>query len=204
MTKPNPPAKAAHKPAARKVRGPSKKVTEQLLLATLELLEEQGAAGLKIEAIADKAGVHKSTLYRRYGDTSNLVKAVIAEIDHGGTALPDTGSLYTDMHALAHSFAEHFRQPAVTAINRLIAGNRNSDQQLAAWMDDYWQGRQDLYQEVLKRAEARGEPLAAEKFPLAVEIIVGPMALRSLMTNHDIDAASVAQLADIAYQHLTA
>jgi AcrR family transcriptional regulator len=203
MKKPTSPKNDAPVLAAKKVRGPSKKVTEQLLLATLELLEEQGAAGLKIEAIADKAGVHKSTLYRRYGDTRTLVKAVIAEIDHGGTAIPDTGSLYTDMHALAHSFAVHFRQPAVTAINRLIAGNRNSDPQLADWMDDYWQGRQDLYQEVLKRAEARGEPLDAEKFPLAVEIIVGPMALRSLMTNHDIDAATVAQLADVAYRHLT-
>ena len=69
-------------------------------------------------------------------------------------------------------------------------------------MDEYWAGRQDLYHIVVDRALARGEQLIKERFPVAVEMIVGPMVLRTLMRGEPIDKPLVRDLGKSAYEYL--
>src|SRR5437879_1266577 len=58
-------------------RGP--KVRAAVLAATLDELEETGYAGLTIDSIARRAGVHKTTVYRRWPDRESLVADVVGE-----------------------------------------------------------------------------------------------------------------------------
>ena len=77
----------------------------------------------------------------------------------------DTGSLASDILSLSLRFAEHFQDPEIMAINRLIVSNRRSDNLLAQWMDEYWAGRHKLYHRIVGRAMARGEVVNADRFP---------------------------------------
>ncbi len=185
--------------SARKTRGPSQRVTEQLLRATLDILEREGVDGLKMELVAERAGVHKTTLYRRYGDINELVKAVIEAVDMSVASLPDTGSLRGDVRAMVESFTRHFSEPGVLAIIRWIVGHRPSDSALVAWIDAYWLDHSRVYQVVFDRAEARGEPVQRERFMLAMELIVGPMLLRQLVTGLQLDQALIDNLAEIVF-----
>ncbi len=170
-----------------KTRGPSQRVTQQLLQATLGILEREGVDGLKMELVAERAGVHKTTLYRRYGDINELVKAVIEAVDMSVASLPDTGSLRGDVRAMVESFTRHFSEPGVLAIIRWVVRHRPSDSALVAWIDAYWLDHSRVYQVVFDRAEARGEPVQRERFMLAMELIVGPMLLRQLVTGLKLD-----------------
>ncbi len=185
--------------SARKTRGPSQRVTEQLLQATLGILEREGVDGLKMELVAERAGVHKTTLYRRYGDINELVKAVIEAVDMSVASLPDTGSLRGDVRAMVESFTRHFSEPGVLAIIRWVVGHRPSDSALVAWIDAYWLDHSRVYQVVFDRAEARGEPVQRERFMLAMELIVGPMLLRQLVTGLKLDQALIDNLAEIVF-----
>src|SRR5712672_2723424 len=49
------------------------------LRAAIELLEEAGAAGLSVRAVARRAGVSPGAPYRHYADRDALVSAVAAE-----------------------------------------------------------------------------------------------------------------------------
>ena len=187
----------------RKPRGPSQHVTDKVMQATLSVLVECGSAGLKIETIAERSGIHKTTLYRRWGDVHTLVKEAIASVDMEKFAVADTGTLQGDIDSLAINFAEHFQKPAIIAINRLIAGSRGSDHQLAAWMDEYWQSRHRLYQKAIEPAIKRGEILHPERFSMAIEMLVGPMLLRTILTDQVLDSSFVHQLAVSAYQYLS-
>lgn len=187
----------------RKPRGPSQLVTDKVLTATFELLVESGGAALKIEAIAERSGVHKTTLYRRWGGVRELVKDAIASVDMAEFSIDETASLKEDLASLAASFSEHFQKPKIIAINRLIAGSRGSDKQLADWMDDYWQGRHLLYRGAIDRAIARGESVYADRFALAIEMMVGPMLLRTIMTDEPLDEVLLKQLIESAYRCLT-
>jgi AcrR family transcriptional regulator len=191
----NSPAKVAPSRPGRP-RGTSQRVNDDVLQATLALLLEGGS--LKIEAIAERSGVHKTTLYRRWGNIDELVKAAIASVDMGELEFEDTGSLAGDVLMACRRFAMHFQKPEIISINRFIAGNRSSDNQLGQLMDDYWAGRHQLYRQMIDRAEARGEPVKPEQFSLAIEIIVGPMLLRSMMTDTVIDEALIQQISHSA------
>lgn len=201
MVKKTTPLKIAS--TARKSRGPSRHVTDKVLNATIAVLVESGSAGLKVETIAERSGVHKTTLYRRWGDAQGLLKAAIASVDMEEFTVVDTGSLQSDINCLAQSFAAHFQKPMIIAINRLIAGSRGSDQQLATWMDEYWQSRHKLYLSAIEPAIKRGEVPHPERFALAIEMLVGPMLLRTIMTEQNLDALFVKQLAYSAYQYLS-
>ncbi len=184
---------------ARKSRGPSDKVTDQLKQATLHILRLEGPYGLKMEAIAERASVHKTTLYRRYGDPHELVKAIIPSMDLTADALPDTGSLKTDIQVMVNSFARHFKDPDVAAVNRWVVSRRYQDEGLAEWIDQYWLEHAKLYTVILDRAEARGEHPKRDALPLAIELIAGPMLMRRLVTDMPIDSKLIEELSPMIY-----
>lgn len=88
----------AHPPIGR---GP--KVRRAVLAATLAELSEAGYAALTVEAVARRAGVHKTTVYRRWPDREVLVIDALTNHVAAEVPLPDTGSIDTDLPELARS-----------------------------------------------------------------------------------------------------
>ena len=84
--------------ASAQVRGRPRdpEVTEAILHATLELLGENGYAGMSVEAVASAAGVGKTTIYRRYAGKAELAAAAMALARDPGF-VPDTGDTRRDL-----------------------------------------------------------------------------------------------------------
>ena len=78
---------------------------QAILQSTLELLAEVGFEAMSIEAIATRAGVGKTTIYRRYSSKSELVADAIENVREE-VFIPDTGSLWGDIDALIESAAQ--------------------------------------------------------------------------------------------------
>ena len=81
--------------------GRSDEVVRRVLEAAVEELAANGYAGLRMEAVAARAEVHKTTLYRRWPSRPALVMAVVERL-HGPlqeTPLPNTGRLEEDLLA---------------------------------------------------------------------------------------------------------
>src|ERR1700685_3368064 len=81
-------------------RGP--KIRAAVLAATLAELTETGYTALTVDNVARRAGVHKTTIYRRWKNREALVADAVA--DRAGTAkmpFPDTGDIGTDLLRLA-------------------------------------------------------------------------------------------------------
>ena len=78
-------AEPARAPQAR-VGGRSARVVADVLRVTLELIGEHGFAGLRVEDVAARAGVNKTTIYRRWPTRADLVVAALIEL-----ATPPTG-----------------------------------------------------------------------------------------------------------------
>ena len=187
---------------ARKGRGPSPHVTESVMLATIAILKEKGGAPLSMEEVASRADIHKTTLYRRWGNTAELVKSAIQFVDLPLAELPDSGSLKSDMIAIARRYAALFLRPEVVAINRILAGSRDSDNNLGLWLAQYWASREGGFHAVFERAIERGEPICENKAQLAMEVIVGPMLMRALLTEDRVDGNQAEELGVAAYSLL--
>lgn len=79
-----------------RVGGRSARVVEDVLTATIELIGRSGYGALRIEEVALRSGVNKTTIYRRWPTKSALVAAAVRHSFSLDPA-PDTGDLERDL-----------------------------------------------------------------------------------------------------------
>jgi AcrR family transcriptional regulator len=91
----------------------------RILAAAARLFEERGVESVSMEAIACEAGVGKGTLFRRFGDRSGLVHALLDERERGfqeslirgepplGPGAPPVDRLCAFGHALIAHLEQH-------------------------------------------------------------------------------------------------
>ena len=180
----DPRAKAG--PRRARPGGRSARVRAAVLSATLSELAKRGYAGLSFEAVATRAGVHKTTVYRRWPERPALVLDALLELSERTVPLPDSGSLQADLLALAEAIAANLSAPEVAAVLRALIAARH-EPAIAAAVDRYWRARFDLVAEVVRRGVARGELPADVSADLLIESLIGPLYLRALVTGEALD-----------------
>jgi AcrR family transcriptional regulator len=124
--------------------------------AAMDLLVEQGFAKLSIEGVAARAGVAKTTVYRRWGSKAALV--IDAFMHSGGDRLvsPDTGSVRTDLVLMLRAFLQMVQQQGDLA-QALVAEQRRHPELAETFRATFLDQRQAVVREVLARGVARGE-----------------------------------------------
>jgi AcrR family transcriptional regulator len=186
-------------PRARRRRRPggrSARVRADAIAAALAELAESGYAALSLERVAKRAGVHKTTLYRRWGTREELV--LEAMLDRAGQriSVPDTGSLRSDLLELARTAAANAATPEVAAMARAVAAEAPYDDRLAAANQRFWSERLALDGVIVERAIERGEIAAGTDPRRAIESVLGPIHLRLLLTGEAIDDAFLQAIVD--------
>lgn len=177
--------------------GRSARVRAAAIAATLAELADHGYSALSLEAVAQRAGVHKTTLYRRWGSREELVLEAMLERAGAHITVPDTGSLRDDLTELARTAAANAATPEVAAMARAIAAEAPYDSRLAAANHRFWTARLELDGAIVERAIARGD-IAADTNPRTViEAVIGPIHLRLLLTGEPIDRTFLDQIIDI-------
>jgi AcrR family transcriptional regulator len=135
----------------------SKQSHQAMLQATLELLGEVGFDRLSIEAIAARAGVGKTTIYRRYATKEELVADAIENV-RSEIVLPDTGSLQGDLDALVENAAQITLSPLGRQTVATIVSSAASNPQFARiYWTKYLEPRRKTFAIVIDRAKARTE-----------------------------------------------
>jgi AcrR family transcriptional regulator len=130
---------------------------QAILKATLELLAEVGYERMSIEAIAARAGVGKTTIYRRYTSKEELVADAIESLREE-VLIPDTGSLGGDMDTLIANAAQIVLSPLARQTMAMIISTASSSPQFARlYSTKYLMPRREAFSIVLDRAKARNE-----------------------------------------------
>lgn len=191
--------RAARGSAARATRpgGRSARVRAAVLSATLEELAQRGYGGLSFEAVATRAGVHKTTIYRRWPDRAALVLDAMLEFSRSTVPVPDTGSLHDDLLALAGAIAANLSSPQVVAVLRTLVATSH-EPTIAAAASRYWRARFDLVGQVVSRGIERGELPADASSDFIMEALIGPLYLRALVTQEPLDREFVRRCVGIA------
>ena len=173
----------------RRRRGPSSRVRTAAIAATLAELAEDGYAALSLEKIARRAGVNKTTLYRRWGTREELVLEAMLERAGEYIPVPNTGSLRQDLLQLASTAATNAATPEVAAMARAVAAESARDSKLAAANSRFWAERLALDGIIVERAIERGEVAPETEPRRVIEAVLGPIHLRLLLTREPVDRA---------------
>src|ERR1700759_5121608 len=81
---------------------------QAIAAATVELLADSGFSGLKIERVANRAGVGKTTIYRRWPTKAELVVAALTLFDED-YGPPDTGDHFAATLAVLRRGLDHLK-----------------------------------------------------------------------------------------------
>jgi AcrR family transcriptional regulator len=154
----------------------SAQANQAILSATLEELTEVGYEALSIEAVAARAGVGKTTIYRRWPSKDELVIAATETI-RVHVPVPNTGNLRDDLLTLARGALEvGIAYPRIQKLFARTLGEAKSKPEVfQAVLDRLIRPRIQGFIELVERAKARGEVRQDLETHLVLSIIMGPV-----------------------------
>ena len=169
-----------------------------ILDATLELLNEVGVAGLSMDLLAQRAGVGKATIYRRWDSKETLILDAM-RMTATPIPVPDEGNLRDDLFTYMDAVIECFTpgRGGSDVLPHLIEASCY-DPQLRASLDDYTLGRQATIRLLLRRGIERGELPADADVDLLVDVILAPFFYHHLCTGATVDQDFTHRLVDFA------
>ncbi len=168
---------------------------EAVLAATLAVLTEEGFDGIELPEIARRAGVHPTTIYRRWGTKSRLVGEALLERASSLTATPDTGALRTDLEQLLMDGAALVRMPPVRALFEvLLAESTDPSPEIAEARDRFLTAHEGEARAIVDRAVARRELPAGTDPATLVEMLIGPGFVRTLLKGEELSSRAAADI----------
>ncbi|MDG9723209.1 MULTISPECIES: TetR/AcrR family transcriptional regulator [unclassified Streptomyces] len=182
-------------PVAPPLRRRGERMRLAVLAAAVDLLSSQGLAGTTVGAVARAAGVHETSVYRRWGTRENLIlDALTTELD-SALPVPDTGRVQEDLLTFFSALALLLGTPQGWALLRLSVEH---DTTLEDRRGPYWSERLDRAVLMVRRGVERGE-LAADTDPgLVIEAVSGPLFVRVLLSGAPLDDTLVRRLVELA------
>ncbi|GET36960.1 TetR/AcrR family transcriptional regulator [Microseira wollei] len=148
---------------------------QAILQATLEMLAEVGYDRMSIDAVASRAGVGKTTIYRRYKSKEELVADAIESLREE-IVIPDTGTFWGDIDVLIENAAKITLNPLGKQTVAMIISSASSNSQFAqVYWTKYLQPRREAFTIVIERAKARNEVQANLDSGLVFDMMSGIM-----------------------------
>lgn len=177
-------------------RGP--KVRAAVLAATLGELTDSGYAALTVENVARRAGVHKTTVYRRWRDRESLVADAVTELAGTRVPFPDSGDISADLRALARSLVRFLASPAGQAVTAVTLSDAGRIPEVAGAQRRFFEDRYRQAEPVIRAAIARGELPAGTDPAEVVRAVIAPIYLRILVTAEPISERTADTAANAA------
>ncbi|AYF76781.1 TetR/AcrR family transcriptional regulator [Nocardia yunnanensis] len=176
-------------PVTRTGTGPRR--ADAIYAATLELLAAHGYDGLTMEAVAQRSGVNKTTLYRWWPSKDALFAAALTTADILAITIPDTGTLRGDLLALATDIARLLTAEATAPIVTAVLAAAPTRPQLAATGRAFFAERLAREQSVFTRAVERGELSASASASAIMDMLAGALWFRLMLRAEPLTAAYV-------------
>jgi AcrR family transcriptional regulator len=161
----------------RRGRPRSEKAHEAILEAAAELLLARGLSAVSMDAVAERAGVSKATIYR-WWDSKELLAldALYAAWDTAGAAPRQTGTLRSEMLALVRPWVLLAAAGSSARIlTALLAEAQNDPEFGQAYRAHFVEPRRDQARAMFSRAIARGEIPADTDVEVAIDLLWGPL-----------------------------
>ena len=187
-----------HRPGGRSAR-----IRQSVIEATMAVLRDRGWDQFSIAEVASRAGVHETSIYRRWGTRERLATDALLTTGEQDLPVPDTGTLRGDLTGFATEISRYVSTPLGLALARAMA-TPTGDPAIAEASARYFQTRFELASVIIDRAVARGEIPAGADAALALEMLIAPLHFRTLVSHQPLDDDLPARLADLLITGLRA
>ncbi|WP_308125785.1 TetR/AcrR family transcriptional regulator [Nonomuraea ceibae] len=169
-----------------------------MLQATQDELVERGFHGLNMEQVATRAGIGKTTIYRRWGTTAGLVTELMTELAAQSSPPPDTGSIQGDLEANAISVMEAVNDPRLGATFQAVIAAATCDEGAAAALRAFYGRRISEWATVADQAIARGDLPPGTDGQELIKAVSAPLYYRLVVTREPVDREAAVRAVTVA------
>ena len=164
--------------------------------AAMEIFCEHGYDGLSVEAVAARAGVAKSTIYRRYPAKLDLVMDALGCMTHSAIPTHSTGDLRTDLVAFAQGYLAMLTDSyAGRSIPMMIAAKARNPE-LAEAHDALVEERRRAIVAIIQAGIDRGELPEPTDATVVADMLSGAVFIRVFVTGRGVTEADIDALVD--------
>ncbi len=175
---------------------PRGEITTAIRAAVMQELAAVGYGRLSIEAVARRAGVGKTAIYRRWSNKLEMVLEIVSAVAGRQLATPDTGSLRGDLDVLlavaAHALRHRLASQIIPDLLAEAARTPEIAETLHRTLRTY---QREIGGLLVQRAVERGELPAGTDPDLTVELLLGPLYWRLSVAREPVDEAYLDRLA---------
>ncbi|MBE8522765.1 TetR/AcrR family transcriptional regulator [Amycolatopsis sp. H6(2020)] len=180
-------------------------VTQAITDAVLHELAEQGYGRLSMEAVAKRAGVGKSALYRRWRSKHEMITAVVADFSVSRAADVDTGSLRGDLHETMQALIDWLTHPLFSRIlPDLVAEGVRNPETAESTRTSIGGPRREVGEAMLRRAITRGELPEDLDLEMALDVLAAPIYWRLVVRQAEAEPDYLDRLVEYALRALGA
>ncbi|MFI0352000.1 TetR/AcrR family transcriptional regulator C-terminal ligand-binding domain-containing protein [Actinomadura sp. 9N407] len=169
--------------------GRTARVHAAVRAATLAELAEHGFAGLAIDSVAARSGVHKTTVYRRWGGPEGLVADALEQAAAEPWPVPDTGSAEGDLRGVVRLVLTGFTDPHGGPVARAFVAAAQQSATAAQALAGFFAARHAQAAVVVERAVDRGELPAGTDGADVIRCAVAPLYYRLFVSGEPVDEA---------------
>ncbi len=190
---------------SRRGRPPLPATEAKILAATREILAEGGVRSLTVEGVAARAGVAKTTIYRRYRHRDDLALAVLIDMVRTVTAVADVADVRAELVHVLRATLDVLRTTLMGRVMQGLVSELAVDARLSeAFRDQVVALRVAEVGRVLARGAERGELRPDLDVGLVHELLFGPIYYRLFLSGEPLDPAFADRIVDAVMPALVA
>jgi AcrR family transcriptional regulator len=178
--------------------GRSARVREAVLSAVLHELNVNGYAGLSVETVASRAGVNKTTIYRRWPTLDDLLVDALTDWSHDAFPGHDTGNIETDLLTLGRELADQLNGGVGRQIVAVVLTAGLRSPKLGEATRRYFDQQAARATPIVSNAIDRGELPADTDTNALLTTFRAPLFYRMVTTGDPIDDDLIAQATRVA------
>jgi AcrR family transcriptional regulator len=168
-----------------------------ILDATRELLAEGGVHGLTVEGVAARAGVAKTTIYRRWRSKDELAFAVLIDMVEQFVATPDLGDTRDELVAFVAAAVRILGGTLMGRVMQGLVSDLAADPELArAFRERVVAARIAEVRRLALRGIERGDLRAETDLELLHELLFGPIYYRLLLSGAPLEDGLAERVVD--------
>jgi AcrR family transcriptional regulator len=191
-------------PPSKKHRGRQRcQIAEAAILkATADLLKEQSLRDVTADAIADRAGVSKATIYKWWPNKNRVaLDAFLSQVEKQ-VPIPDTGSVVGDCTEHLVQSTRFYTSRYGRMLAQFLAEGQSDANFLALFRERFQQPRRNSVRVIWERAVARGEVRKDVDFELVIDLLFGTVVYRLLGAHNRLDDAAARSIVDVVFHGL--
>jgi AcrR family transcriptional regulator len=193
----NRPVKRAAEPKPRG-RPRSETAKRAILAAAHALLREGGPAAVTMEAVAERAGVGKPTVYRWWPDRHAVAMAALMETESRERRVSSSASALSGLRSQLRAISKRFATSTGRHVTSMIAAADSESELSKAFRNHFVLARRAEGKALLERAIQEGELKPDLDLEVSVDLLYGALFFRLLMGHAPLDEAFLDRALDTA------